>query len=104
MKRQDEIEGAVDVKLVDWQAAKGIWPSPLRTQTGCEHCGIRRRALPEKRVAQAVKTNVNTNSQMNPVSICLVLSATRTWQGLSKQGKRRVNYANRSLNWYEIMK
>lgn len=34
MKRQDEIEGAVDVKLVDWQAAKGIWPSPLRTQTG----------------------------------------------------------------------
>lgn len=30
MKRQNEIEGAVDVK----QFVKGIWPSPLRTQTG----------------------------------------------------------------------
>lgn len=33
MKRQDEIKGAVDVKLFDWQAEKGLWPSPLRTQT-----------------------------------------------------------------------
>lgn len=26
MKRQDKIEGAVDVKLFDWQAPKDIWP------------------------------------------------------------------------------
>jgi len=37
MKRWDEIEEAVAVKLFDWQTAKGISPSPLRTQTEQEH-------------------------------------------------------------------
>lgn len=33
MQRQDEIERVVGVKLLDWQAAKVVWPSSLRTQT-----------------------------------------------------------------------
>lgn len=34
MKRRDEREGALDAKPCDWQAAKGSWVFPLRTQTG----------------------------------------------------------------------
>lgn len=35
MEGQNKIEGAVDVKRCDWQAAKGNWLPPLHENTAC---------------------------------------------------------------------
>lgn len=62
MKRWHEAEEVMDVKPFDWQPAKAIWLYSLSAQTA-ENIALRRRPLPEKIAAYAVKTNVNTNSQ-----------------------------------------